>query len=102
MYCSEFPTVSLAICSALSYSNSNLTDHSAVLEKYYVPIFQVLLTKLNENKTEQLASRFVRFYHFFSSNDEKGLGADFFIKICDQIQSGYAVVHMGVVIESKG
>lgn len=58
------------------------------LEKYFVPILQMLLTRLQNSKTETFTLRFVRFYHFMSAKDATGLGADFFINIVDQIQSG--------------
>lgn len=61
----------------------------SLLESYYVPIIQVLLTRLHNSKTETFALRFVRFYHFFSAKDDEGLGADFFINVTEQVQSGY-------------
>ena len=69
----------------------------ATLEKYYVPILQMLLTRLQNSKTETFTLRFVRFYHFVSAKDDKGLGVDFFINIVDQIQSGYAELSQDVV-----
>ncbi len=36
---------------------------------------------------ENFALRFVRFYHFISARDDKGLGADFFINVTDQVQN---------------
>lgn len=61
---------------------------SSTLEKYYVTILQILLTRLQDSKTETFASRFVRFYHFVSAKNDKGLGADFFISMTEQVQSG--------------
>ena len=69
----------------------------ATLEKYYVPILQMLLTRLQNSKTETFTLRFVRFYHFVSAKEDKGLGADFFINIVDQIQPGYAELSQDVV-----
>lgn len=60
-----------------------------LLEKYYAAILQVLFTRLQNSKTESFTLRFVRFYHFFCAKDDKGLGADFFINVAEQIQSGY-------------
>ena len=65
-----------------------LTIHRSVLEAYYVPIMQALLTRLEKNKTEAFSARFVRLYHFVSAKGDQGLGTDFFIKIIDQVQSG--------------
>lgn len=56
------------------------------LQPYFVPMLQIMLTRLSNTKTENFAIRFVRFYHFVSARDDKGLGADFFISIADQIQ----------------
>ena len=57
------------------------------LQPYFVPMLQIMLTRLLNSKTETLTIRFVRFYHFFSARDAKGLGADQFINITDQIQN---------------
>ena len=48
---------------------------------------QILLTRLDNSRTDNFALRFVRFYHFFSAMSDKGLGADLFISIADQIQA---------------
>ena len=50
----------------------------------------MLLTRLQNSKTETFALRFVRFYHFIAARDDKGLGADFFINVAEQVQSRYA------------
>ncbi|KAK4986391.1 importin-alpha export receptor [Elasticomyces elasticus] len=57
------------------------------LSQYFVPVLQIMLTRLSNSKTENFALRFVRFYHFISARDDKGLGADFFINVTDQIQN---------------
>ncbi len=59
------------------------------LEPYYVPMFQIMFTRLSSSKTEVFALRFVRFYHFMSARDENGLGADFVINVAEQVQTGY-------------
>ena len=50
----------------------------------------MLLTRLQNSRTETFALRFVRFYHFIAARDDKGLGADFFINVAEQVQSRYA------------
>lgn len=50
---------------------------------------QVILTRLQNSKTENLSIRFVRFFHFLSAHDQKGYSADFVIKVVDQVQEGY-------------
>ena len=69
-----------------------LTDFCcrSLLQNYYAPILTVLLTRLQNSRTETFALRFVRFYHFIAARDDKGLGADFFINVSEQVQSGYA------------
>ena len=56
------------------------------MQNYYVPVMQMILTKLDKSKTEAFNARFVRLYHFISSKNDEGLGADFFISIVDQVQ----------------
>jgi exportin-2 (importin alpha re-exporter) len=60
-----------------------------VLKPYFVPMIQIMLTRLSTSKTQNFTLRFVRFYHLFSSRDDKGLGADFFIANADQVQQEY-------------
>lgn len=60
---------------------------AATLQNYFVPILQIMLTRLSNSKTENFSLRFTRFYHFVSARDDKGLGADFFISATDQIQN---------------
>lgn len=57
------------------------------LQQYFVPMLQILLNRLSNSKTEGFSIRFVRFYHYFSSQDERGLGADQFISISDQVSN---------------
>lgn len=56
------------------------------MQQYNKTIMQILLTRLDHSRTDPFALRFVRFYHFFSAMNDKGLGADLFISIADQIQ----------------
>ncbi|KAF2083874.1 Cse1-domain-containing protein [Saccharata proteae CBS 121410] len=58
----------------------------AALQPYFVPMLQIMLTRLTSSKTENFTMRFVRFYHFIAARDDKGLGSDFFIKVSDQVQ----------------
>jgi exportin-2 (importin alpha re-exporter) len=56
------------------------------LQPYFVTIISIMLTRLSNNKTESLQQRFIAFYHFISARQDRGLGADFFIAVSDQIQ----------------
>jgi exportin-2 (importin alpha re-exporter) len=56
------------------------------LQPYFVTVLQLMLTRLSNAKTELFTQRFIAFYHFISARQEKGLGADFFIKVTDQVQ----------------
>ncbi|KAL6719612.1 importin-alpha export receptor [Lecanora helva] len=69
------------------------------LDNYYVAILQTLFTRLQSSKTETFASRFVRFYHFVSAKDDAGLGADFFISVAEQVQSGIFVqLYLSIIL----
>ena len=59
------------------------------MQNYYILIMQMVLAKLQDSKSESFSARFVRLYHFISAKVDEGLGPDFFIKIVDQVQSGY-------------
>lgn len=58
-----------------------------ILEKYFISIMQIILTRLQNSKTENLTLRFVRFYHFISAHDEKGYSTDFFIQVTEKVQA---------------
>jgi len=57
----------------------------AALEPYWVHIITIMLTRL-QSETPSFQLRFVRFYHFISSRDDKGLGTDFFVAAMDKVQ----------------
>jgi exportin-2 (importin alpha re-exporter) len=59
---------------------------SATLEPYWTPILTIMLTRLQSAQTQSFQLRFIRFYHFVSSRDDKGLGTDFFVAATDRIQ----------------
>ena len=59
---------------------------SALLQ-YYPTILQVLLTRLQNSKTDAFSLRFVRLYHFISAMTSEGLGADFFIQQLEKVQA---------------
>ncbi|KAI9864617.1 MAG: importin-alpha export receptor [Trichoglossum hirsutum] len=58
------------------------------LQPYFVHMFNIMLLRLQNSKTETFSLRFVRFYHFLSARSGEGLGTDFVINITEQIQSG--------------
>lgn len=57
---------------------------------------QIILTRLQNSKTENLTMRFVRFFHFISAHDEKGYSADFVIQVTDKVQEGYAYANLSL------
>lgn len=59
----------------------------SALENFWVPILNIIFTKLQRNPTGAFQQRFIRFYHFVSARDDKGLGADFFIAATDKVQN---------------
>jgi exportin-2 (importin alpha re-exporter) len=58
----------------------------AALQPYFGTIISLMLTRLSNSKTENFQQRFIVFYHFVSARQDKGMGADFFIKVSDQVQ----------------
>ncbi|KIX10382.1 uncharacterized protein Z518_01464 [Rhinocladiella mackenziei CBS 650.93] len=58
----------------------------ATLEQYWIHILNITLTRLQSKQSQAFQTRFVRFYHFVSSRDDKGLGADFFVAATDCVQ----------------
>ncbi|KAK7535633.1 CAS/CSE protein [Phyllosticta citricarpa] len=56
------------------------------LKAYFAPMLQILFTKLSGSPSESFKLRFVRFYHYISARDDKGLGCDFFITVADTVQ----------------
>jgi exportin-2 (importin alpha re-exporter) len=59
---------------------------AASLQNYFVSMLQIMLTRLQQSKTENFSLRFVRLYHFMSARDKEGLGTDVFVSICDAVQ----------------
>jgi len=57
------------------------------LQNYFVDIIRIILNRLSNSKTETFTLRFVRLYHLVSAKDDKGLGADYFISVADQVQN---------------
>ncbi|KAI9774741.1 MAG: importin-alpha export receptor [Candelina submexicana] len=69
------------------------------LESYYVPMLQIMFTRLSKSKTEVFALRFVRFYHFMSARDDNGLGADYFIRFAEQVQDGiFKELYLSIIL----
>lgn len=69
------------------------------LQQYFTNILQVLLTRLQNHKTDSFALRFVRLYHFISAQKDKGLGTDFFIELVEQIQQGiYVPLYLNIIL----
>ncbi|PYI10777.1 Cse1-domain-containing protein [Aspergillus sclerotiicarbonarius CBS 121057] len=71
----------------------------ATLEQYFVSILQVILTRLQNSKTETLTLRFVRFYHFVSAQDDKGYSADFIIQVIDKVQPElFTPIYLNIIL----
>ncbi|KAK2751797.1 importin-alpha export receptor [Onygenales sp. PD_40] len=72
---------------------------STLLEKYFVSIIQIILTRLQNSKTENFVLRFVRFYHFISAHDDKGYSADFFIQVTENVQTGvFTPIYLNIIL----
>ncbi|KAK5172604.1 importin-alpha export receptor [Saxophila tyrrhenica] len=71
------------------------------LENYWLPMFQLMFTRLSTSKTENFELRFVRFYHLVSASVERGLGADFFISVADRVQQNvFTPIYMNMILPS--
>ncbi|KAF2180236.1 Cse1-domain-containing protein [Zopfia rhizophila CBS 207.26] len=69
------------------------------LQQYFVEIVKLMLTRLSNSKTELFSQRFIAFYHFISARQDKGLGADFFINITDQVQHDvFKQVYLSIIL----
>ncbi|KAI5292146.1 importin-alpha export receptor [Ascosphaera acerosa] len=70
------------------------------LERYFPQLLQIMLTRLQNSKTETFTMRFVRFYHVVSALDEQqGYSADFFIRVCEGIQAGvFKAIYLTIVL----
>lgn len=62
------------------------TFPTTTLETYWGHIITIMLTRLQNAQTQSFQLRFIRFYHFISSRDDKGLGTDFFVAATDKVQ----------------
>ncbi len=71
------------------------------LDNYWLPMFQLMFTRLSNSKTENFELRFVRFYHLVSASVDRGLGADFFIAIADRVQENvFTPIYMNMILPS--
>jgi exportin-2 (importin alpha re-exporter) len=68
------------------------------LEPYWIHLITIMLTRL-QNPTQSFQLRFVRFYHFVASRDDKGLGADFFVAATDKVQNDvFRQLYTGIIL----
>lgn len=58
----------------------------STLEPYWIHVITIMLTRLQSQQSTGFHLRFVRFYHFVASRDDKGLGTDFFVAATDKVQ----------------
>jgi len=57
------------------------------VKPYFLPLLQIMMTRLSSSKTDAFAKRFAGFYHICAARDDKGLGTDYFVSVCDQVQN---------------
>ncbi|OQE21646.1 hypothetical protein PENSTE_c011G09365 [Penicillium steckii] len=70
------------------------------LQQYFVSIMQIIMQRLQNSKTENLAVRFVRFYHFVTAHDDKGYNPDFVMQVTEQVQQGlFTPVYLNVILQ---
>lgn len=59
----------------------------------------LILTRLQNSKTETLTICFVRFYHFISAHDDKGYSADFVIDVVEKVQSNiFTQIYLNIIL----
>ncbi|KAI1005838.1 Importin alpha re-exporter [Podosphaera aphanis] len=58
------------------------------IEAHFPNILTILLSRLNPKSPDRYKQRFIRFYHLVSSRNESGMGADFYIRHAESLQSG--------------
>ncbi|RKF60712.1 Importin alpha re-exporter [Erysiphe neolycopersici] len=70
------------------------------LEKYFPTILTLIFTRLSgQSPTEKYKQRFVRFYHLVSSRVDLGMGADFFVKHAESLQTGvFAGIYLSIIL----
>ena len=69
------------------------------LDQYWLQIINIMLTRLQKGQSQAFQLRFVRFYHFVSSRDDKGLGADFFVAATDRVQHDvFRQLYTGIIL----
>ena len=69
------------------------------LADYWVPMLQLMFSRLSNSKTENFEMRFVRFYHLVSASVDKGLGADFFIIVADRVQENvFTPIYTSIIL----
>ncbi|KAJ5107737.1 hypothetical protein N7456_004412 [Penicillium angulare] len=70
------------------------------LEQYFVMIMQIILQRLQNSKTENLSLRFVRFFHFITSHDDKGYNPDFVMQVTEKVQQNlFTPVYLNVILQ---
>ena len=74
------------------------TFPAASLEPYWIHLITIMLTRL-QSPTQSFQLRFVRFFHFVSSRDDKGLGTDFFVAATDKVQNDiFRSLYTGIIL----
>ncbi|KAK5234030.1 importin-alpha export receptor [Exophiala xenobiotica] len=69
------------------------------LDQYWLQILNIMLTRLQKGQSQAFQLRFIRFYHFVSSRDDKGLGADFFVAASDRVQHDvFRQLYTGIIL----
>jgi exportin-2 (importin alpha re-exporter) len=68
------------------------------LEPYWIHLITIMLTRL-KTPTQSFQLRFIRFFHFISSRDDKGLGTDFFVAATDKVQNDiFRSLYTGIIL----
>ena len=57
------------------------------IEPFWPDLIRLMMTRLNGKNVVSFIPRFIRFYYSFASRDDKGLGADVFVRESDKVQN---------------
>lgn len=69
------------------------------LAPYWRDLLSIMFTRLKNQHATSFTTPFLRFYHFFASRDDKGLGVDVFVAESDKVQENvFRDLYLGIIL----
>lgn len=69
------------------------------LQPYWRDVLSIMFTRLKNQQAKSFTIPFLRFYHFFASRDDKGLGVDVFVAESDKVQHNvFKDLYLGIIL----